>query len=77
MTKVLDFKKYKKEKELGKIRSEAYFTLDEVEEIAWEFLESVLDKDELQEIAWRIEQKIEMNKIFILIFMIKDLFGRL
>ena len=59
MTKVLDFKKYKKEKELGKIRSEAYFTLDEVEEIAWEFLESVLDKDELQEIAWRIEQKIE------------------
>jgi len=56
MTKVLDLNKYRKEKELGTVRSEAYFTLDEVEEIAWEFLESVLEKEELEEIAMRIEQ---------------------
>tara|TARA_B100001123_G_C15190233_1_gene979027 strand:+ start:986 stop:1186 length:201 start_codon:yes stop_codon:yes gene_type:complete len=62
MAKIIDIEKYKKEKEIGTIRAEHYFTLDEVEEIAWEFLQTVLSEEELQEISWRIEQLTKENE---------------
>ena len=61
MTKIIDIEKYKKEKEIGKIRAEHYFTLDEVEEIAWQCLQSVMSEEELQEISWRLEQLTKEN----------------
>ncbi len=56
MSKIIDFAKAKKEKEIGAIRAEHYFTLDEVQEITYEFLESILTEEELQIISWRLEQ---------------------
>ena len=61
MTMIIDIEKYKKEKEIGSIRAERYFSLDEVEEIAWGFLQSIMSEEELQEISWRLEQLTNEN----------------
>ena len=53
-TNVIDLAKHR----ISKFKDEStqeLFTLDDVEEIAWSFLENILSKEELQEIAYRLE----------------------
>ena len=51
---VIDLVKYKLEKCVDP--DEPLFTLNEVEEISWQFLESILSDEELQEISLRLEE---------------------
>ena len=60
-TNVIDLAKHR----ISKFKDEntqELFTLDDVEEIAWSFLENILSKEELQEIGYRL-QELQKEKL--------------
>lgn len=59
-TNVIDLAKFRISK-FKNDNSQELFTLDDVEKIAWTFLESILSKEELQEIGYRLEELQRKN----------------